>query len=400
LIALLLAVPALTGCWDRLEIEDRAVVLGISVDTVPSAGERSEQEITHLSGSYPAPGGTRVRVGVQIALPGRIPLGPGEGGGGGQGPSAKTVWVVDAVGETLDDALMNLQQQISGRLFYGHLRVIVVSEALARQGLENMNDYFRRNSEIRRMAWMMVSSGPALDLMKASPELERVPTLYLMSTMDSAVRMGKFPVNYVGMFWSQSSKRGQEGFLPYVEVKKEQNVEIKGLAYFKNDRMVGFTKPFEIAAYMVVKGLNPAGYRAFVRLGDPERTVMVYATSRRSKIRVSIRNGVPHFHVDIFTELNLEEKVSNELTVNRSEILREIGRQNEKSISIAAEQLIEKTKKNNSDIFGFGEYVRAKVPGYWRKHVRTKENWQKIYPTIQVDLHVHSSIRRIGMKAK
>ncbi|WP_238357462.1 Ger(x)C family spore germination protein [Cohnella zeiphila] len=400
LIALLSSVPLLTGCWDRLEIEDRAVVLGISVDAIDPSEAEKEDEITHLRGSYLEPGGSMIRLGVQIAVPGRIPLGPGEGGGSGQGSSKRTVWVMDVPGYTIDDALMNLQQQLSGQLFFGHLRVIVVSESLARKGIQNLNDYLRRNSQLRRMAWMMVTKGKALDLMKSAPELERVPTLYLMSTMDSAVRMGKFPTNYVGMYWSRASKKGQEGFLPYVEMKKEQNIELKGMAYFKKDRMVGVTKPFEIATYMVIKGLNPAGYRAFVRLGNPERTVMVYATSRKSKINVDIRNGLPHFDVNIFTELNLEEKVSNELTVNRSSLLREVGKQNEKALLSSVESLIEQTKQAHSDIFGFGEYVRAMKPGYWRTHVKSKEAWQEMYPRITVDFHIHSRIRRIGMKAR
>lgn len=75
-----------------------------------------------------------IRVAAQIGLPGRIPLGPGEGGGQTDGGGQNTVWVIEVVGHSIDDALMNLQQQISGRLFFGHLRVIVVSEAVAKKG--------------------------------------------------------------------------------------------------------------------------------------------------------------------------------------------------------------------------------------------------------------------------
>src|SRR5690606_25222107 len=98
-------------------------------------------------------------------------------------------WVIDSVGHTLDDALMNLQQQISSRLFFGHLRVIVISEDVAKKGLQNVNDYLRRDSEVRRMAWMMISKGNAMEVMEAAPELERVPSLYLMSTLDYAVEL-------------------------------------------------------------------------------------------------------------------------------------------------------------------------------------------------------------------
>lgn len=107
----------LTGCWDRLEIEDRAVVLGVSIDVAKPEAEGSEGEITHLAGSLPAPATGRVRVGVQIALPGRIPLGPGESGGGGKGGGSQTVWVIDVKGYSIDDAFMNYSSRSPANCF-------------------------------------------------------------------------------------------------------------------------------------------------------------------------------------------------------------------------------------------------------------------------------------------
>ncbi|MBD2871430.1 Ger(x)C family spore germination protein [Paenibacillus arenilitoris] len=398
-LVILLVVPLLTGCWDRLEIEERAVVLGVSIDTASDESEAEESEVTHTRGSLPPPKKGMVRVGVQIALPGRIPLGPGESGGS-QGDSSKTVWVIDVVGHSIDDAFMNLQQQVSSRLFFGHLRVIVVSEAVARKGLENVNDYFRRNSEVRRMAWMMISKGRALSLLKAAPKLERIPTLYLMSTLDEGIRMGKFPKDYIGIFWSNLSKKGQEGFLPYVERKKDQNIEIMGLAYFKGNQMVGSTKPLEIAGYLGLRGVNPAGYRAFINLDGAKETVITYVTQRRSNIDLQIKNDLPHFKVKVDLEVNIEEKINEAMYIDNPQIIEKIEKQQEKASVVFYENIIAKTQDKGSDIFGFGEHVRAKKPGYWSKKIKTKENWQRIYKDATFDISVTVNVRRIGMKAK
>ena len=394
-------VLALTGCWDRLEIEERAVVLGVSIDTVnPEEAEAEEDEVSHLQGSQPVPSKDMIRVAVQIALPGRIPLGPGESGGGGKGGAEKTVWVVDVVGHSLDDAIMNLQQQISSRLFFGHLRVIVVSEKLAEKGLENVNDYFRRNSEVRRMAWMMVSKGNAKELMVAAPKLERVPTLYLMSTLDEGIRMGKFPKDYIGIFWSNSSKKGQEGFLPYVEIKKEQNVEVKGLAFFRGSKMVGKSNPLQIAGYLGVKGINPAGYRVFVKLDGAPSTVMTAAAHRSSKIGLRIRNGKPVFSVHIAIDVNLEEKMGDKLHINDPKTLRRIELVQQEGSDKSYKEFLEMTQKLGSDICGFGEIVRSRQPAFWNRHVKTKERWQKMYKEVEFEVSTSIKIRRIGMKAK
>lgn len=376
-------------------------MLGVSIDTVDTEeAEQEEDEVSHVHGTLPAPRKGMVRVAVQIALPGRIPLGPGESGGGGKGSVGQTVWVIDVVGHSINDAFMNLQQQISSRLFFGHLRVIVVSEAVARRGLENVNDYFRRNSEVRRMAWLMISKGQARKLMMAAPPLERVPTLYLMSTLDEGIRMGKFPKDFIGMFWSNVSKKGQEGFLPYVEIKKEQNVEIKGLAYFVDDHMVGVTKPLEIAGYLAVKGINPAGYRVFVQLDGADEAVMTTATHRRSKISVQIKDDVPHFTIDIGIELNLEGKVSENVQIDNPAVMQMIENKQEEASVIFYSNIIKKSQEKGSDYFGFGEIVRAKKPQYWNKRIKTAEGWRNMYKDCTFDVKVSMKVRRIGMKGK
>jgi spore germination protein KC len=399
MIVLLLSCSLLTGCWDRMEIEERAVVLGISIDTADKDAEAREDEISHLRGKYPAPKQELIQLSVQIALPGRIPLGPGEGGGSGEGEQ-ETVWVLDVVGHTVDDAMMNLQQQISGKLFFGHLRVIVVSEEFARKGIENLNDYLHRNTEVRRMAWLMISKGKAKNHMQAAPKLERVPALYLASTLDDAVRHGKFPSNYIGTFWSNSSKKGQEGFLPYIKIMKGENVEISGMAFFKGAKMVGVTKPIEIAGYLVIKGISPAGYRGILHIGKDSQVVTIHATNRESEIKVDIKNGMPHFTITATTEINIEEKNSDTIPIDNSKILEEIARENERSITELLIGLIQKTQKKESDIFGFGELVRAKEPSYWKSHVKSPEQWGEIYKNVTFDYRVTSKVRRIGMKAE
>lgn len=395
---LLLMSALLSGCWDRTEIEDRAIVLGVSIDKAPPEAEKEEDPITHYEAKLGPPTSDLIRVGVQIALPGRIPLGPGESGGSGGNDPQKTVWVIDVVGHSVNDALMNLQQELSARLFFGHLRVIVVSEEMARFGLDNVDDYFHRNPEVRRMAWMMVAKGEALALMKAAPKLERVPSLYLMTTLDQGIRMGKFPQDYIGLFWSRKAKLGQEGFLPYVELKKSQNVETKGLALFRDSRMVGSTSPLDIAVYMALKGNNPGGYSAFVEVKGTE--VMTHVTHREEKTTFKIRDGKPFFTFKASFELNLEEKMNDVLSAQDPSMIREIEEAQSKGAKKLIEAFLEKTQELDSDVLGLGEYVRAKSPGYWNKNVRTKERWQRMYKEIDYEVEVNMNIRRVGMKAQ
>ncbi|MEJ8546426.1 Ger(x)C family spore germination protein [Brevibacillus borstelensis] len=392
ILALLL--PILTGCWDRTEIESRANILGIAIDVVEDNEEQYESKLSHLDHTFPKPKKALIQITAQIAVPGRIPLGPESGSSGSQKP----VWVLSTVGHTLDDAILNLQQEIADRLFFGHLRVIIVSDKVAKQGVGELNDYLRRNPEVRRTAWMIISNGKASKVMESSPQLERIPTLYLSAMMENAVLLGKFPSDFLGLFWSASSKLGQEPFLPVVEVKRYENTEISGLAYFHGDRMVGVLKPLEIGFFMAVKGITKGGYAAFTPVPGQKASVLVRSRSRSTQISAVMEHGRPKIKLDIHVEVDIVEKTKNTGSLNRPGILKEISAETSRHAKNTIENIIAKTQKDESDIFGFGEYIRAKLPDYWNTHIKTKENWREQFKKLEVDIHFTTTIRRVGMR--
>jgi spore germination protein KC len=396
----LMIFPLLTGCWDRLEIETRAVVLAIAIDEAKAEDEANKTEATHYSNNTILPKTGAVSISVQIAIPGRIPLGPGgsSDSGSGQSQSAnRPVWVLSVNGETIDDAIMNLQQQLADRLFFGHLRMIVISEAIARKGIQNLDDYFRRQPQVRRTAWMVVSKGTAIEFMKATPQLERVPTLYLLATMDNAVKMGKFPNDFLGIFFSASSARGQEGYLPYLKLKKKSNIEITGLAYFKGEKMVGSTNALEIGYFMAIKQINPGGYSVILQIPGTDTAVMLQSIFRKSKISVEIKGGKPQVTIRSMVEMDIREK-SNEGLSLTEESIKKIEETFQKEALKSFKKFIAQTQKDGSDIFGFGEYVRAMHSSYWNREIKNKEKWEQMYPDISVDVNLRIKIRRIGTK--
>ncbi|MFT4415035.1 Ger(x)C family spore germination protein [Fredinandcohnia humi] len=385
----------LTGCWDSEDIEQRAVVLGISIDKLDKADESIEQ-ITGLRKEFPKPKEGMIRLSAQIAVPGRIPLGPQTGGAGAD---QKPTWLISVVGYTIDDALAVLQQEVADPLFFGHLRIIVISEEVAKDGLKRFNDYLRRNPEIRRTAWMVVSKGEAKRFMEVAPKLERVPTLYLSAMVENAVGLGKFPDDFIGLFWTKLQSKGQDTYLPYLDIKIEENIQIAGLAYFIDDKMVGKTEPVEIGLFMAVTGEEMGGYEVFVEVPETDAKVIVRADKRKSSIKTSIRNGKPHFTIKIHYESIIDEGAVN-IDIDNPEIIKKIEEEGSRGVVKGTTKLIQKLQSKKSDIFGFGEYIRAKHPGYWNTKIKTKEKWREVYKDITFDIQCSTKIRRVGTKAK
>jgi len=400
----------LTGCWDRLEIEERAVVLAIAIDIAKpdEVGKMSMIQSSNRTGDahIPVPEGKTVRVTAQIAVPGRIPLGPGGtggsgGGGGSSGSSSSPVWVLDSFGYTIDEAIQSMQQEVADRLFFGHLRVIVVSEEYARRGTGNLSDYLRRNPEVRRLAWLVVSKEKAAEYMKTAPQLERVPALYLLSTMDHAVQMGKYPMEPIGSFWIKMSSLGQEAILPYMEIQDKNNIRLSGLAYFKGEKLAGVTNTMEIGLYMGLNGTEQGGYSSYVEIPGSEETAMFRVSNRKSRTRVAIKNGRPAIEVRVNLEGNLTEASDQgKGNLNDPSDLAAIGEELSERFSKRYESFIRKMQEEESDIFGFGEYVRGHEAAYWNREIRSKRQWQQAFREIDVKVIASFEARRVGQKAQ
>ncbi|OAB40366.1 Ger(x)C family spore germination protein [Paenibacillus antarcticus] len=390
----------LTGCWDSLEIDNRSLILGIAIDEAGPDAAKEEDLTNHKKLDSPDLNANMIRLTAQIAVAGRIPLGPGSGGDSENSAKGKNspVWVVEVLGHTIDDAMNNLQQEIADPRFLIHLRVIVVSKKIAEKGLVNLNDYLRRNPEVRRSTWLLVADKQAADFMNVAPPLERVPTLYLLSMIEKSIAMGKFPQAFLSTFWSNDSKLGQSAYLPYVSIRQGQNVLIKGLAYFKDNKLAGTTTyPMEIGVFMAAKGINPGGFTTLFPVKDIGY-VMVRTTNRKSHISIQIKNGKPHANVYVRLQSELGEKYDEQSKIDSEKSLKTIELEQERWIANVIHDLIKKTQKDKSDIFGFGEYVRAHERSFWNKSIQEKRDWENMYADMSVTIKVKVNIRRVGMK--
>jgi len=389
--------PLLSGCWDSQEIEQRATVLAIGIDQASNKEEDTQSEggTTHLDKQSSEPQEELIKVTAQIAVPGRIPLGPTQGQS-----SNSSVLVVKVVGHTIQDAMINLQQQVAYETFLGHLRIIVLNEKVAKKGTQRFNDFLRRNPQIRRTASLAVSKEPAADYMKLVPELQRVPSLYLADMVDNLSALGRFPPSFIGLFWTILSSKGQDPYLPYLTIKDKKSIQLSGLAYFSGEKMVGKTSPLEIGDFMAIRGIGKGGYSAFIKVPGQDEYVLVRAISRKTKVKVNLKDGKPHVDIKVRYESEIEEKTSQSILINDSKVIRKIENEASKEITISLKKFISKTQKSESDIFGFGEHVRAEYPKYWNNQIGTKEKWNRVYKDITYHVHVDSSIHRVGMKAK
>jgi spore germination protein KC len=388
--------PLLTGCWDRIEIEDRGTILGLSID--PIGGEAP----AGITGPYAKSDSTGYRLTAQIAIPGRIPLGPIGSSGGGA--TQRPVWVVSTTGKTIDDAMNKMQQQLADKIFLGQLRVITVNQKIARSvGLKDTQDFFRRNAEIRRLCWLLISDGNADEAMEAAPKLERVPTLYLVSTMEHAVELGKMPNVFLGNYWSALSAKGMDPVLPLIKVigSARDQIETEGVAVFRGEKMVGMLDAIETGIFLEIRNMHKSGYGVALPIpGDPKHSVIFKALNRKTDIRCKFVNGHPSFNAYTVVPSKIEEKTGTK-SLDKREVIDQIANEASETLTNGQMKLIRKLQGLHADPFGFGEIVRGQEPRYWKNKMKNShDKWDDQFSKTPFQSHVKVFIQRSGMSAK
>lgn len=375
----------LSGCWDQHEIEKRATIIGLAVDI--ATPEEVEKEQVTASNTNTTNDKVFVKLTGQLAVPGKIQLGPKSG----ESSPDEAVWTVEGYGQNIGDAIQSMQQKLAHDVFLGHLQVIIISPDVFKKGMNDINDYFKRRTDIRRSIWMALATDKAADLLNISPKLELVPAMYLATSLDQATEMGKFPDLPIDQYWFANVAKGKHEILPYLE-QNGDNIRIAGLAYQNDD--IHYVDPFHVIFYNGITGEKPGGASAIIKLTNGN--VLMESNYRRVKYEVKLKNGMPTINVTIGIEGVIEEKSNKAINLHLAKTIQSIEKSAKKMAEEESLNLIEDTQKNQSDIFGFGEVVRAHLPKYWNEHVKKEADWERIYEKIPIHVTYEVKVAGIG----
>jgi len=150
-----------TGCWNAREIDELAFVLSIGLDKDDYG----------------------FKITAQIASP--------ETYSNVSSGSAKPFWLISSTGKTIFEAIRNMASISSRRIFWSHIKVILISEDLARSNSLQIFDFFSRNPELRLRTLIAITPGEAGKLLEVMPAMEKDPAIYLEKIIQNKNLTGK-----------------------------------------------------------------------------------------------------------------------------------------------------------------------------------------------------------------
>lgn len=365
-----------TGCWNRVELNEKAIVAGAGIDKAQEKG--------------------KINLTMQVILPGEVkaPAGGGQGGG-----AEKAVWVVTSTGRSVFDAVRNFALRSGRKGFWAHAKVIVIGEETAKEGIDKIIDWFEREPEVRRRTWVLVSRGDAKKIIEAEPELEKIQAYEIASLVKASKATSKVPQVNLNEFLGMASSKTTCPFTTGIEEissedKKSKTFRLAGTAVFKNYKLKGWLDAYETRGLLWVLGKVVSGIIEVECLLDGEKPTAQEIIRTSSKVKPKIKDGDLTITVEVFEEGNIGETPIPCADLTKPENIKRIEKRVAEVIKREINMAVKKAQEFNTDIFGFGEAVHRKYPSEWKE---LENKWDEIFPHLEVTVKVDAKIRRTGL---
>jgi len=361
-----------TGCWDRTELNDRALVMASGLD------------ITNDD---------KLLLTDQIVLPANLSQ-------AGNLPRQNFL-TLSATGRDILDAGQALQTKLSRKYFLGHRRIIFIGEEVAKHGMSGMMDEYTRNPDVRLRSDMFVVKGDtAAHALQVTAPLEQYPALAI-------IKSRQFVGGVIGTtllsFLMASASDTSCPTLPVLEIVTETEESDKKTFQFAGRAI--FNKQLKLVGYLDYSGAN---YRLWVINTITRRQVTFYVpegqgyatidfSQLKGDIRSIVKNGDLQYVVTLKGQGILRETEAD-INVKKPKQVKLLETRAEEEVVQKVTRLISMVQQDyGTDIFGFDLAMARQHPRQWQT---LKSKWEAIFPHVPVKVIVHIKVRAVGLTSE
>ncbi|MCT1400618.1 Ger(x)C family spore germination protein [Paenibacillus sp. p3-SID867] len=373
----------LSGCWNRRELNDLAIAVAAGVDWVDG----------------------RYRLTVQVANPGQLTA---KRSGGPQAPAT----LFTAEGDTIFEAARRMTQNSPRKIYFSHLRMFLMDEAMAKEGIAKVLDLLSRDHEFRPDFYLVVTKGAtAEETLKIMTPMETIPANKLYESLQISEKVwspsmavtldelisdltssGKHPV-LTGLIIAGNRDIGKTK--KNVEnINTPSQLKYSGLAVFKRDKQIGWLNEKDSRGYRLITGHVKSSVD-FIPCRRNDGKVIVETLRSETKLKGRMVQSRPEMDIRINMEGNIGSVECGGLDLSQPDTVRDLEVQMEERLTQSLEAVIAKVQTEHKvDIFGFGEAFRRAHPKAWKG---MKDEWEdRYFPSLETHIQVNYKIRRTG----
>ncbi|WP_088103991.1 Ger(x)C family spore germination protein [Halalkalibacter urbisdiaboli] len=361
LIAVVLLI-VLTGClYDSRELDHRSLIMGMAI----------EEGKEHLFS-------------ITIQLPVLT-----QGTETGTGPSAREFETFTAEADTLWDALSELESVTPSILFFGHMKTVMISEAVAKEHLPKVLDLLARESSVGSQVYLLVIEGSAKEFLQAESPLVSLPSLYVNRYFSSDQKLSRSQGVKLYEYRRDSNTISNVATLPLAKIE-DNVIKIQGMAFFKNDHLVEKLQGNLVGLSELMKEdrLDFMNYTTVVE----DHKVNLSRIKLTQDVDFDETNPV-QFHLkikgkgEVIAIDDINKMIDNEL-------IDKINKKMEQEIKTDIEQLINKLQQKNIEPWLMGQRIWGLNPSYFNKLKWEEEGWKNAQFTVDVKFNITNTGQR------
>ncbi|SNS96873.1 spore germination protein KC [Anaerovirgula multivorans] len=389
-LIILILCGLITGCYDRKELDDMAYVVGIGLDK----GEANFLRIT-----------------LQVAVPMQIAEG---------GDPEDTYFIETIEAPNLYEGLNIFNAFLSKQVNLSHVKVIVFSKALAKEGLQVYMNEIMEGREFRPSVHMVVARDSAEEYLKEiQPMLDTNPAKYHELIHKSYLYTGFSADTRLHNFYIETNSEYIEAVVPLSGVKQnnnnndseeptsEENLEAEepseeeaevdgeliGLAVFKGTKMVGELNGEETTYHLITKG--DLGH-SYLSIPDPlakdKLILLKISQDRKPEYQLLLYNNKPVVNINVILEAHLFAVESN-VPYDNIKNLEVLEKEAEDYVKREILKYLHHTREMEVDINGFGGMLKKNFTTWmeWEKF-----NWLEKYKESDFDVDVTVKVKSSG----
>lgn len=362
----LIILLCLTGCWNYNELNDYSIVSGVAIDK-----DGDEYEASVLISNSPKSNSSE------------------------SNSSQSQVVIYSGKGDSIFSALKQIGLISPKELYFGSFSILVISEDVAKQGIDGAIDFFVRYPNARKNFYVVLSKDTkAKDTLKIMTPLSSFPSQKITDNVESTTELQGIisSINFNDLL-STILNDGSEITINCIEIEgneqkgsSQENLEssepeaytkLGNLGIFKNYTLVDWADRDESLGINIING-NIS--EMFLDLEYDDGYVVIDSTSFSSEVSVELKNNKPFVNIDLSGEARIIE-VKGDINLEDSKVIEELRKKANKKIKERVNQAIELAIKNKTDIFGFGQKFYQEYPEYFKS---VKDEWNDNLDEIEI----------------
>ncbi len=264
--------------------------------------------------------------------------------------SKKVAYFVEGKGSNLKDALDNASLSISKNLYFVHTNAVIFSKDVVNEDLEYLLNYFEKSIQLNTNYFILVTDD-AEELQKTKDEDnpilgEKVRGIITYSNNSGATTKYDFLqklYNYVN---------------PYIDITlnkisvKDKKLTIDEAYYFNKQKIVGSLNEDEIKLINIISDTNNQIFLNFIYEDCP-----YVLKIEQNKTSYKFDDNKIKLKIDIKANL---DSVGTNMDLKKIKTIEDLNKHSSNSIKENIVKLINKLKKDKSDILGINDYIYRK----------------------------------------